>query len=173
MQALRFLLSPSGRLAPQAFIIAAIAVYAAGAVAQYFTAPNILALAGLWPFAAVQAVLIWIWYALHSRRLHDAGRSTGLAAGAAALYALSVVLLLILATGFFATSAAGTSEPHEPGALIILLVSVIAALAQSSNHDIGWFVISTLIALGFLPVIVALVVTLWAATRPRAPEQAG
>src|ERR1700684_2539010 len=101
MQALRFLFSPSGRLAPQAFVIAAIAVYAAGAAAQYLTTPNILALSGLWSFAAAQAVLIWIWYALHARRLRDSGHSIGLAAGAAALYALSVVLLLILATGFF------------------------------------------------------------------------
>ncbi len=110
MQALRFLFSTSGRLAPQAFVTAVIAVYVAGAAAQYFTVPNILAHAGLWPFAAVQAVLIWIWYALHARRLHDAGRSTGLAAGAATLYALSVVLLLILATGLFATSAVGTTD---------------------------------------------------------------
>ena len=169
MQALRFLFSTSGRLAPQAFVIAAIAVYAAGAAAQYFTAPNILAHAGLWPFAAVQAVLIWIWYALHARRLHDAGRSTGLAAGAATLYALSVVLLLILATGLFVTSAAGTID-NKPDALIVLLVSVIAALAQSGSHDVGWFIVTALIALGFLPVIVALAVTLWAATRPRARE---
>jgi uncharacterized membrane protein YhaH (DUF805 family) len=173
MQALRFLFSPSGRLAPQAFLIAAIAVYAAGAAAQYLTTPNILALSGLWSFAAAQAVLIWIWYALHARRLHDAGRSIGLAAGAAALYALSVVLLLIVATGFFATSAAGTTEPNEPGALVILLVSVIAALAQSGSHDVGWFIVTALITLAFLPVIVALAVTLWAATRPRAAEQSG
>jgi uncharacterized membrane protein YhaH (DUF805 family) len=170
MQALRFLFSTSGRLAPQAFVIAAIAVYATGAAAQYFTAPNILAHAGLWPFAVVQAVLIWIWYALHARRLHDAGCSTGLAAGAATLYALSVVLLLILATGLFATSAAGTTD-NKPDALIVLLVSVIAALAQSGNHGVGWFIVSALIALGFLPVIVALAVTLWAATRPRAAQQ--
>jgi uncharacterized membrane protein YhaH (DUF805 family) len=169
MQALRFLFSTSGRLAPQAFVTAVIAVYLAGAAAQYFTVPNILAYAGLWPFAAVQAVLIWIWYALHARRLHDAGRSTGLAAGAATLYALSVVLLLILATGLFATSAAGTID-NKPDALIVLLVSVIAALAQSGNHDVGWFIVTALIALGFLPVIVALAVTLWAATRPRAIE---
>jgi uncharacterized membrane protein YhaH (DUF805 family) len=173
MQTLRFLFSPSGRLAPQAFLIAAIAVYAAGAAAQYLTMPNILALSGLWSFAAAQAVLIWIWYALHARRLNDSGRSVGLAAAAAALYALSVVLLLILATGFFATSAAGTTEPHAPGALVILLVSVIAALAQSGSHDVGWFIVTALIALAFLPVIVALAVTLWAATLPRAAEQSG
>ena len=173
MQALRFLLSPSGRLAPQTFVIAAIAVYAAGAVAQYFTAPNILAHAGLWPFAVVQAVLIWIWYALHAKRLHDAGRSTGLAAGAATLYALSVVLLLILATGLFVTSAAGTSDSHAPDALVVLLVSVIAALAQSGSHDLGWFIVSALIGLGFLPILVAIAVTVWTATLPRVPEQAG
>jgi uncharacterized membrane protein YhaH (DUF805 family) len=172
MQALRFLFSSSGRLAPRAFIFAALAVYVAGAAAQGLTAPNILAHAGLWPFAAAQAVLIWIWYALHARRLHDADLSASLAAGAAVLYALSIVLLLTLATGFFATSAAGTADPNATGALaLILLASVIAALAQSGSHDIGWFIVTALVALAFLPMIVALAVTLWAATRPRAAEQ--
>jgi len=169
MQALRFLFSPSGRLAPQAFVIAAIAVYAAGMAAQYLTAPNILAHTGLWLFAVSQALLTWIWYALHARRLHDAGQRTGLAAGAAVLYALAVVLLLVLASGFFATSTSGITGTDAPGALaVILLLSVIAALAQSNSHDAGWFIVTALIALAFLPVIVAIAVSLWAATRPSA-----
>jgi predicted small integral membrane protein len=39
-------------------------------------------------------------------------------------------------------------------------------LAGSSNYDFGWFVVTILMALAFVPVIVAIVVTLWAATRP-------
>ena len=37
-----------------------------------------------------QALLIWMWFALHAKRLRDAGRTIGLAVGAAVLYALSV-----------------------------------------------------------------------------------
>ena len=56
---------------------------------------------------------------------------------------------------------------------VVLLVSVIAALAQSSSHDLGWFIVSALIGLGFLPILVAIAVTVWTATLPRVPEQAG
>jgi uncharacterized membrane protein YhaH (DUF805 family) len=166
MQPLRFLFSQSGRLAPQAFIVAAIAVYAAGAAAQWLTAPAILVHAGIWPFAAAQALLVWIWYALHAKRLHDSDRPAELAAGAAMLYALSIVLLLIVAAGFLKPYA-GMTDPNATAALnIILLVSVIAALVQMSSNDIGAIVVTIFIVMAFLPVIVALSVSVWAATRP-------
>jgi uncharacterized membrane protein YhaH (DUF805 family) len=171
MQALRFLFSPSGRLGPQAFAVAVIAVYAAGAVSQWLTAPGVVARNGLWPFVLAQAVLIWVWFALHAKRLRDADRSTGLAAGAALLYALAVVLLLIVATAFFTTSPSAATGANPTGALgLILLLSIVASLAGSSSYDLGWFVVVILIALAFLPVVVAVAVTLWAATRPSAGE---
>jgi uncharacterized membrane protein YhaH (DUF805 family) len=169
MQALRSVFSPSGRLSPQAFIVAAVAVYAAGVAAQWLTAPEVLVRAGIWPFAIVQALLIWIWYTLHAKRLRDAGRSADFAAGAALLYALSIVLLLIVATSFF--KPGGTIDPNATAALnLILLVSVIAALAHTSSQDIGALIVTMLVILAFLPVIVAVAVTLWAATRPSIAE---
>jgi uncharacterized membrane protein YhaH (DUF805 family) len=129
--------------------------------------PDVMARAGLWPFAAVQALLTWVWYALHAKRLHDADRASGLAAGASLVYALSVVLLLIIAEAFFTTSAGTMADANATSALgLILLISIIATLAGSSNYDFGWFVVTILMALAFVPVIVAIVVTLWAATRP-------
>ena len=53
MQALRFLFSPSGLLRPRAFIVAAIVVYAVGAVSPLLTHPDMVAHGGLWLFAAV------------------------------------------------------------------------------------------------------------------------
>src|SRR5580704_8259699 len=94
MQALRLLFSPFGRLGPKAFVIAVIVVDAAGAVSQWLTVLGATANNKLLLFAAVQAVLIWVWFVLHAKRLRDAGRSIGLAVGAAVLYALSVVALL-------------------------------------------------------------------------------
>jgi uncharacterized membrane protein YhaH (DUF805 family) len=171
MQALHSVFSPSGRLAPRPFAVAAIAVYIAGVAAQWLTGPEVLVRTGIWPFAIVQVLLIWIWYTLHAKRLHDADRSDGLAAGAALLYALSIVLLLIVTIGFFKPYASGMTDPNATAALnIVLLVSVIAALAQTSSHDIGALIVTGLIAVAFLPVIVALAVTLWAATRPSAAE---
>ena len=166
-------LSPSGRLAPQPFVATALAVYAAGIGAQWLTMSNVLAHAGIWPFAIAQAVLIWVWYVLHARRLHDAGRSADLAAGAAALYALSIVLLLIVALNFFKPFA-GSVEPNATSALnIVLLVAVIAALTQTSGHDVGAVILAICIVMAFLPALVAVAVTLWAATRPTAKPNAG
>jgi uncharacterized membrane protein YhaH (DUF805 family) len=167
---LRFLFSPFGRLAPQPFVAAVLAVYAAGIGAQWLTMQQVLAHAGIWPFAIAQVLLIWIWYVLHARRLHDAGRPVDLAAGAAALYALSIVLLLIVAMNFFTPSAGGT-DPNATAALnIVLLIAVIAALTQTSGHDVGGLILALCIVMAFLPVIVAVAVTCWAATQPSAAE---
>jgi len=69
MRTLRLLFSPSGRLGRQAFVFAAIGVYAAGVASQWLTAPGIITRGGIWPFAIVQVVLIWIWLALHAKRI--------------------------------------------------------------------------------------------------------
>ncbi len=166
MHALRFLFSPAGRLEPRAFVFAAIVVYALGVAAQWLTMPDILLRAGIWPFAVAQAVLVWVWYALHARRLHDAGRPVDLAAGAALLYGLSIVLLLIVTIGYFKPYA-GAVDPNATAALnIILFIMVISALTQSASHDVGAIIVTVLMVLALLPVIVAVAVTLWAATRP-------
>lgn len=164
----RLLIPPSGRLAPRPFVLSAIAVYAAGVAMQWLTMPEVLARAGVWPFAIAQAVLIWIWYVLHALRLNDAGRTAGLAAAAAILYALSIVLLLIMALNFFKPYA-GTVDPSATAALdLILLASVLAALTHASGQNIGAVIVAVLIVLAFVPVIVALAVSVWAATRPSA-----
>src|SRR5271154_7099526 len=143
MQALRFLFSPSGRLQPQAFAFGAIAVYAGGIASQFLTTPDIIARAGLWPFGIAQAFLVWVWFSLHAKRLHDAGHSAGLAAGASVLYTLAVVLLLIVATAFVDTSAASASDPNATSALaLILFVWIIAILSGSSSYDLVWAVVA-------------------------------
>jgi uncharacterized membrane protein YhaH (DUF805 family) len=172
MQALRFVFSPAGRLRPQAFIIAVIAVDAAGAASQWFALVGATARSGLWLFAVAQAVLTWVWFALHARRLRDAGRSIGLAAGAAVLYALSVVLLLTVATSFFAISPSSTTDANTVGALtLILLLSVMESLSAASSYDLGRAIVAILVVLALLPVVVAMAVTLWAATRASVGER--
>jgi uncharacterized membrane protein YhaH (DUF805 family) len=172
MDALRLLFSPSGRLGPQAFVFNVAAVYAVGLAAQWLAAPKIQGNAGIWPFAAAQALLIWIWYALHAKRLRDADRPAGPAAGAALLYALSVVLLLIVATNFFRPYIGG---PSDPGATAVLnfavFLAVLLELTRMSAGNLNTLVMGIFITMAFLPMIVALTVTVWAASRPSAPRQ--
>jgi len=174
MQTLRLIFSPSGRLAPQAFIIAAILVYLVGIASHLLTGSSVVLHAGLWPFLFVQALLIWIWFAVHAKRLHDAGRTAGLAAGVAILYALSIALLVIVAASFYGALAGQMpyADANTASALgLILLVSIIAILLGAPHYDLAWLVVAILLLIALVPVVLAFVVTLWAATRPSAQER--
>jgi uncharacterized membrane protein YhaH (DUF805 family) len=171
MQALRFFLSPGGRLKPQPFIYGAIAAYLFGAASHLLTTADILRRSGLLPFIAVQLLLVWIWFSLHAKRLHDAGRSSGLAVGIALLYLLSVVLLLIVADGFFTTSSAPLGDANAQGALwLLLLLYIVSALAGSGQYDLTWVVVAILIVMAFVPILVALCFSVWVARKPSAKD---
>ena len=159
--------SPGGQLRPRPFIVAIAAVYAAGVASHWLTTPDVTARMGLWAFAAAQAVLTWMWFVLHAKRLHDAGRADGLVRAVALLYALSIVFLLILAMNFFTGSAGLMGNASAKSALeLILFLYIIQTLAGSMPHDLGSIVIGMLTLFALLPVVVALFFTLWAATRP-------
>src|SRR5579872_2621919 len=144
MQALRLLFSPAGRLSPPPFVAVAIVIYLAGAASHVLTTADIIARAGLWPFLAVQIVLIWIWYAVHAKRLRDGGHGAGVAAGVAILYALSIALLIIVAVSFSGTLAGvGGEDANATSALgLILLVSIITLLAGAPHYDVGWLMVA-------------------------------
>jgi len=167
MQAMRFLLSPNGRLRPQPFIYGAAGVYLLGVASHLLTAPEVIGQGGLWPFIAAQILLVWIWFALHAKRLHDGGKGGGLAAAVGLLYALSLVLLLIVADSFFNTSDGLMGNAGAAGALeLILLLYVIVTLIGSPHYDIAWLMVVLLLVVGFAPTAVALFFTAWAARRP-------
>ena len=167
MQTAKTLLTPQGRLEPLPFIYGAVAAYLAGIVSQRLTAPDVLTRGGPWPFIAVQLVLIWVWFVLHGKRLHDAGRSAGLAAGFGVLYLLSVALLLIISVGFANAPDGLMANANATSALgLILLVYIVATLLGSMQYDLAWAVVVILTLVAVLPSVIAVVFTVWAATRP-------
>jgi uncharacterized membrane protein YhaH (DUF805 family) len=173
MSALGFLFSPAGRLAPRPFITGAIGVYLVGAASLLLTTVNVVPRAAVLPFVALQLVVPWIWFCLHSKRLHDAGRGSGLAVGVGLLYLFSVVQLLIVPNGFFMTSSRLLGDADVGGEqLLILVVYVVSVLAGSSQYDLIPVVVVILIALTFLPIVVALAVTVWAARLKSLPPGA-
>ncbi|MBV1699053.1 MAG: hypothetical protein KGQ47_11975 [Hyphomicrobiales bacterium] len=174
MQALRTIFSPSGRLSPQIFIVLIGLVYVAGAVSHALTVPDVIMRAGLWPFIAAQALLIWIWYVLHAKRLRDGGRAAGLAVAAAVLYTLAVALMIIVAVSFYGALSAQVPDANTASAFgLLLLVSIIAILLGAPHYDAAWLMVVVLLLLAFVPIIVAVAVTLWAATRPSVRQPAG
>jgi len=172
MQVLRFLFSPSGRLPPQMFIVAAIAVYVAGAASHLLTAPDVLARAGLWPFIMAQALLIWIWFVLHAKRLHDAGRSVGIVTAVSILYTLSVALMIIIAASFYGAVAGEMPDANSAGALgLILFVWIVAILLGTPHYDLAWLMVAILLLIALVPIALAVAVTLWAASQPSNKER--
>jgi uncharacterized membrane protein YhaH (DUF805 family) len=171
MRTLRLLFSPSGRLGRQAFVLAAIGVYAVGVASQWLTAPGIMARGGVWLFGIVQVVLIWIWFVLHAKRLRDADRSAGVAAAAAIVYFLAVMLLLFLLGTVFGDLSTEAHDPNATGALtLILIIWAAAILSDASAADFYWLGVLVSVAAA-LPIVFTLAVTLWAATRPGVQEQ--
>jgi hypothetical protein len=165
-------ISPAGRLRPQPFLAAIAAVYIAGALSHWLTVPDVTARVGLWAFAAAQAVLIWLWFVVHAKRLHDAGRREGLAIAVALLYMLSLVLLLLLATNFFAGSEAGSlgSASATSALELVLLLYIMMTLSGPMQYDLAWIVVVILTLFAIVPVLIALFFSLWTATRTSAAQ---
>ena len=73
----------------------------------------------------------------------------------------------MVAASFVDRSTADEGGPNATSALaLILLVWITAILSNSAGYDLVWVVVAILTVLAFLPSIVVLAVTLWAATRP-------
>jgi hypothetical protein len=160
-------------LRPGVFLGVAVVVYVLGAASHLLTAPAVIGQAGPWPFAAVQALLIWIWFTLHSKRLRDAGLGTGLAVGVSLLYALSVLLLVVVEASFAGAIAGQTGDTKAASGLeLILLVSIIALLLGSTHYDVTWAVVAILLAIEFIPIALALGTTIWAGAQPSRAAQA-
>jgi uncharacterized membrane protein YhaH (DUF805 family) len=173
MRALGFLFSPAGRLEPRPFVISAIGVYLVGVASQPLTMADIVRAAGLLPFAVMQLVLVWIWFCLHSKRLHDAGRSGGLALGVALLYLLPMGLLVLVTDALWPTSSQSFGGADVAGVQwLILLMYVVSMLGGSGQYDLLSVTVVILIALAFLPIIAALAVTVWAARLESQPAGA-
>ena len=158
-------LSATGRLAPRPFAIGAVVIYAASLASQTLISAPVVARAGFWPFAAAQATLLWGWYALHAKRLRDADRDVGAAAGIAALYALAMVLLLFVA--FFIRIGAPTSEALAASPARWLGPLSFGLIGSGEFAGLG-AVLTAFVLAAFVPAAVALAFSIWAGTRPRA-----
>ena len=166
MQGLGLLFSSSGRLGPKAFIIAVVLLYIAATASQALTLRGVIKSAGLWPFLAAQIVLVWIWYVLHAKRLRDAGKPVGLAVATCLLYMLSVALLVIIAGAFYGALAGQSTDPNAASALgLILFVSIVAMLSGAPRDSLAWLMVAILLVIAYLPIVLAVVTTAWAATR--------
>jgi uncharacterized membrane protein YhaH (DUF805 family) len=167
MDPLALFLSSSGRLGSRPFAIAVILIYLAGIASQTLLSAAAVARAGLWPFALTQAMLIWAWYAVHAKRMRDAGHGTGGAAGIALIYTLAIVLLLLIVAFFLGVGRdAGDNVPPSNVVGFFVVLYLIGVLFSAA--DLGFFtvVITCLIAIALAPTAIAFGYSIYAGTRP-------
>jgi len=165
-------LSASGRIAPKPFALGVAVVYGASFLSQVLISPPMTARGGIYAFVMVQVALAWAWYALHAKRLRDAGLPIGPALAITILYALAIVLLMLLVEPIIGpdVSPVGAQAPRNADLWVFLLL--FAAL--TGQPDLGFFYV---LALGILvliltPIAIAIGFSIWAGTRPsvaRAP----
>ena len=160
--------SSSPRLRRGPFAAAVIAVYLLSFGSQVLLSPPVTGRMSVVPFVAAQAVLIGVWIVLHQRRLQDAGRPTGTTIGIAAVYALEIVLFTFLVWLILSTSNASNDGAGSEATILHLFVVLyfLALLTGDSTLGVLQYWLIGFAALMVLPVVIALVFSFWAGTRP-------
>jgi len=172
MNALASFASLKGRLARKPFALGVLALYVAGIAAQALLLGEVIARLGLWPFVAVQMVLIWAWLVLHIRRLRDAGEGPAAAIGIALIYILSLGLLLMLVV-FFTNPEAGSGpvgeNPAGDSASATLLVLFLFAILFKPDFGVFTTILKGLILIAFMPLAISLMFSIRTGMRASVP----
>jgi uncharacterized membrane protein YhaH (DUF805 family) len=172
------LVLPQGRLAPRTFAIAVIGLYVVVFCSQALLGGGVTGAFGFWPFIVAQAAIAWVWFILHAKRLHDAGRTAGHAAAIAVLYMLGMILLMLVVMLIISADpgqganggAGGGNTGSEVGGVVRLFVLLGMVALLFGNAGLGEFgyLLLGFMALVMAPIIVALIFSSWAGTRPTA-----
>jgi len=170
MGSLALFFSPHGRIARKPFAIGAAVVYLLIVASQLLLSAPVTARANVIPFALAQGLLTYAWYAVHAKRLRDAGHATGAAAAIAVLYAMSVVLFMLLIELVLVSGGTTFVESKGGSLLTSLLVWIAlgAVLAGMQAMDLFLYLAIVIAVLILLPFVIALGFSIWLATRPSA-----
>ena len=158
----------AGRLAPGQFGIAVTVIYVLGFASQVLLAEPTLARAGVWPFALAQAVLLWVWFALHARRLRDADRGTGAALGIAIVNALAVLFLVLVVVLFLTPPPAEDTTGNILGTWVAIIFLFAILTGAPALGFLGLILIAAAIIV-LIPIVVAIGFSIWAGVQPSAP----
>jgi hypothetical protein len=174
MESLALFFSSSGRIAPKPFAVGAVVVYLSAFLSQFLLAAPLMARGGLVAFVALQAAITWAWYALHAKRLRDAGRGVTPAVALAILYALAVPLFLLVMAAAMTPAPAvapATTSDAPPRTIFDFILFLFILGLIFSDHGLGVFgiIILVVLMLVMIPFLIALAFSIWLATRPSVP----
>jgi uncharacterized membrane protein YhaH (DUF805 family) len=160
-------LPPGARLARGPFALAVIGVYLVSFASQILLSAPVTAHLSVVPFVVAQIALIWLWIVVHRRRLCDAGRPGGIVVGIAMVYALEAVLLTLLI--WILTSASGEASGNAGIFHLFAILYLLGSITGESNLAGVQYWLTGLVVLLLLPVLIAIVFSLWTATKPSVP----
>jgi hypothetical protein len=159
MNLLDLLFSPKGTIKPQPFALVVIGIYALNLVAGSVLDGQFVMRAGLWPYVALQLLLTWIWFAVHKKRLADAGKGYAVAASLAFIYLVGVAIFASL-TVASAPAVLDKIDPADPKVSLFGAIIAITFIYTLFSGD--FFLIAFLIFLLIgLPFVFALVVVIY------------
>jgi uncharacterized membrane protein YhaH (DUF805 family) len=167
MESRALFFSASGRIARKPFALGVALVYVVSFFSQMLLSPPVLARASVAPFAILQALLTWCWFALHAKRLRDANRNIANALAIAILYALAMILLMLLIVPLSAPST-GQGPPEGSGANLasFFVVLLLFAALTGQNLDFFFYLALALLVLFFTPILLALLFSIRVGLRP-------
>jgi uncharacterized membrane protein YhaH (DUF805 family) len=167
MDSLALFYSATGRIARKPFAIGVIIVYLASFGARALLAAPAMAHGGGVLFVLAQALILWVWYALHAKRLRDAQRSPASAVAIAIVYAFAIALVALIAMLLAPTPAAAPeADPPAAGLAELLIVLYLIALLSGQPHlGLFGFILITILVLVLAPIVTTLVFSLWVGTR--------
>jgi uncharacterized membrane protein YhaH (DUF805 family) len=156
-----------GRVGPRAFGCAIVVVYLLSFLSQMLISPPVTVRFGLLPFVALQAILVWVWLALHVKRLRDAGYPAGPATGIAVLYALAIVQLVLLVDPMIGHDADAVTADAGRFKFADLWTFVLLISAFAGQPEFGFFDVFALVVMLLIltPVVIAIGFSVWSGTR--------
>jgi uncharacterized membrane protein YhaH (DUF805 family) len=172
MESLALFFSASGRISPRPFALGVVTVYVLSFLSQALISPPATAHWGPWLFALAQAPLIWAWFALHAKRLRDAGQPVGLVIAIAILYALALILLMLLLEPIIGQAPGTVGADAPPGSFADLWIVLLLFAALAGQPNVGFFDVLAVVMLAtiLIPIAIALGFSVWTGTRPRADD---
>jgi uncharacterized membrane protein YhaH (DUF805 family) len=158
--------SSDGRLSRGQFAIAVIAVYCLGLASQGLLIMPIVARAGFFPFIILHAVLLWVWFAIHAKRLRDCGHGIGSAVGIAIVNVLSIIFLLMVIS-FLVSPVEGQPGEIAGGVIGTWMFLIFLVEVFSGAPHLGWLgrVLMVIVGIAMLPILLAVGFSIWAGTR--------
>ena len=159
MNYLDLLFSPKGTIKPQPFAIVVIGIYVINLLVGSVLEGDSIKRVGAWPYLAFQLILTWIWFALHAKRLRDAGRGYVVAAVLAFVYAAAMILMMSLVSTAGA-NITETADPKEPK--VSLFGAIFAVLFINTLFTGDPFLIVALIVIFIgIPILWGLLVVIY------------